>query len=93
MEQRILRRKTLQHIEDCDMGWGIRFNCSCHYDECLDYDWTKTKNKNIHGCICEILNSRMDWTKEDIRRRRLPFYKRILLKLFKPIFRNTYKII
>ncbi len=80
------RRDTLKHSASCPMGmYGIHRNCNCHYDDCLNYDWRKTKKIQWDGvCICHILTAKMAWAKEEARRSALPLHSRFWIWLFEP---------
>ena len=43
----VTKRKTVEHIPDCPMGFGrVHRNCICHYDDCLD-------DGNNLKCTCD----------------------------------------
>lgn len=77
--KQIKRRKMLEHSDECPMPKYTHENCCCHYDDCLNYSGIK-----YSGCVCWYFTAKILWHREEIRRAKLPFFKRAWIKLFEP---------
>lgn len=83
----ILRRKNLEHNEECPMKQGMHLKCKCHYEDCLDYDWKKKSGRIVSSdeCICDLITAHDLTAKEMLRRAGLNPISRFFAWLKDPV--------